>query len=129
VAGALCLVQALVLVGFAVFYLLELLAGAGSDRSRVVVSVVLFLVFAGGLGWLAQLWWSGSTWATTPTVLWNVLLVPVAISVFQSGQTLLGATLVVVLLPSILAAALDHAPRRHADEGRTSRRAPDEPTD
>jgi len=127
-AGALCLVQALVLVGFAVFYLVELLAGAGSDRGRVMVSVVLILVFAGGLGWLAQLWWSGSSWATTPTILWNVLLVPVAINVLQSSQTVLGVALVVVLVPTILAATLGRVPRRDAAESSASEQAPDEPT-
>jgi len=104
VAGALCLTQALVLAGFGVFYLVELVAGAGSDQTRVVMSAVLILVFAVGLGWLARLWWSGSTWATTPTILWNVLLVPVALGFVQSGQPLLGILLFVVLVATVAAA-------------------------
>jgi len=103
-------VQALVLVGLAIFYVVELVAGAGSDRARVLVSVVLILVFAGGLGWLARLWWSGSTWSTTPTILWNVLLVPVAIGFFQSGQVIFGVLLFVVLVPTILAAVAGRVP-------------------
>jgi len=114
VAGGLCLVQALVLVGLAVFYLVELFAGAGSDRARVLVSAVLILVVAAALALLARLWWSGSTWATTPTVLWNLLLVPVALSVVQAGQLLLGILLVVVLVPTILAALAGRVPtNRH----------------
>jgi len=110
VAGGLCLVQALVLVGLAVFYLVELFAGAGSDQARVLVSAVLILVVAAALALLARLWWSGSTWATTPTVLWNLLLVPVALSVVQAGQLLLGILLVVVLVPTILAALAGRVP-------------------
>jgi len=114
VAGGLCLVQALVLVGLAVFYLVELFAGAGSDQARVLVSAVLILVVAAALALLARLWWSGSTWATTPTVLWNLLLVPVALSVVQAGQLLLGILLVMVLVPTILAALAGRVPtNRH----------------
>lgn len=98
------------LLGLAGFYIVELFAGAGSDQTRVIMSAILILVLAGALGWLARLWWSGSTWATTPTILWNALLVPVAISIVQSGQLLLGALLAVVLVPTIVASAVGRVP-------------------
>ncbi len=106
VVAALCLLQAVVLAGFAVFYVVELLGGGGSDQARVVTSAALILLFALGLGALGHLWWHGSGRVTTPTVVWNVLLVPVAIGLAQSGQALLCVLLVVVLVAAIGAAVL-----------------------
>lgn len=105
VSAALCLIQALVLAGIAAFYVVELIAGGGDDATRVVVSTVFILVVALGLGVLARLWWEGSTWARAPTVVWNLLLVPVAYSLFQSGQSIVGALVGLAALASLAAAA------------------------
>ena len=103
-AAALCLLQALALVGFAGFYLVELVAGGASDVGAVVMSVALFLVVAAGLAYLARRWWTGSGAVTTPTVVWNVLLVPVAVGLAQSGQLILAVVLAVAVLVAIVAA-------------------------
>ncbi|WP_411283780.1 hypothetical protein [Lapillicoccus sp.] len=103
-AAALCLLQALALVGFAGFYLVELVAGGASDVGAVAMSLALFLVVAAGLAYLARRWWTGSGAVTTPTVVWNVLLVPVAVGLAQSGQLVLAAVLAVFVLLTIVAA-------------------------
>ncbi|EBM0725681.1 hypothetical protein XE97_25315, partial [Salmonella enterica subsp. enterica serovar Senftenberg] len=77
VAAAVCAVQALSLLGFVVFYLVELVQGAGDDPTRVVMSALLILVFAVGIGALARGWWRGANWPNTPTIVWNLLLLPV----------------------------------------------------
>ena len=46
VAGALTLLEGLVLVGFVVFYVVEMVSGATDDLTRAAVSAVLILVFA-----------------------------------------------------------------------------------
>ena len=70
----------------------------------VAMSLALFLVVAAGLTYLARRWWTGSGAVTTPTVVWNVLLVPVAVGLAQSGQLVLAAVLAVVVLLAIVAA-------------------------
>jgi hypothetical protein len=86
VAAAVCAVQALSLVGFVVFYLVELVQGAGDDPTRVVMSALLILVFAVGIGALARGWWRGANWPNTPTIVWDLLLLPVAWSLLQAGR-------------------------------------------
>ena len=48
--------QALVLAGFAAFYVYELAAGEGSDTARVLMSALLILVGAACLGALSRGW-------------------------------------------------------------------------
>ena len=47
-------VQALALAGFAVYYVVELVLGEGSDATRVLMSALLILVGGAGLGVLAR---------------------------------------------------------------------------
>src|SRR5512139_734059 len=54
--------QCLALGGCAVFYVVELGLGEGSDATRVVMSAVLILVGAVGLGLLARGWLSTAQW-------------------------------------------------------------------
>lgn len=82
--------QALVLLGFVVFYLVELAAGASDSPSRVITSAVLILVFAVGLGVLARFLWERRRQARTPAVVWNVLLLPVGWTLAGSGQPAVG---------------------------------------
>lgn len=103
-AAALCLVQALVLAGFAVFYVIEFLSGAGADRTQVLMSSVLILLAAAALFWLGLLWLGASTWTSTPTIVWNALLVPVAVGLLQSGQSVVGVALFMVAAVSVIAA-------------------------
>lgn len=104
-AAALCGLQALVLLGFCAFYLWELAQGAGDDPTRVVMSIVLIAVFAVLLGVLGRGWLQGANWPNTPTIVWNVLLLPVAWSLFQAGRGVLALALAVVGVLGVVAAA------------------------
>lgn len=105
VAGVLCALQALTLVGFVVFYLVELVRGASDDPTRVVMSAVLIAVFAALLGLVARAWLRGANWPNTPTIVWNVLLLPVSWSLIQGGWAAVGIPLLVVALAAVVSAA------------------------
>lgn len=96
------LVQACALGALIGFYLLEMGAGADSDRARAVMSVVLFVVLATGLVVLGVAAWRSSGWPRTPILVWNALLVPVVISLGQSKQLVGALALGVVVLATIV---------------------------
>lgn len=100
-AAIVCLVESVVMAGFGVFFLVELLRGEGSDQMRVLTSAVLILVFAGLVGVLARLWRGRSDWPMTPTIVWHVLLVPVAVGMVQSGQLVIGALIGLAVVAGI----------------------------
>lgn len=93
------------LLGFCAFYLWELVQGAGDDPTRVVMSIVLIAVFAVLLGVLGRAWLRGANWPNTPTIVWNLLLLPVAWSLFQAGRGMLALALAVVGVLGVVAAA------------------------
>jgi hypothetical protein len=97
-AAAVCAVQALFLLGFCAFSLVELARGGSDDSLRVVMEVVLVAAFAAGLLALARAWLAGGGWPSTPTVVWNVLLLPVAWGLVQGGRGALGALVAAVAL-------------------------------
>ena len=104
VAAGICALQALALLGFVGFYLWELTQDSSDDVARVVMSALLILVFAVGIGALARAWLRGDNWPNTPTVVWNALLLPVGWSLVQSDHGLIGALVIVIALVGILAA-------------------------
>lgn len=116
VAGLLTLLEALVVVGFAAFYAYEIATGATATVTTAVTSGLLILVFGLALGWLARGWLRGQDWPRTPTLLWNVLLLPVAWSLHDAGRTPLALGVGLVALAS-LAAALASPMRRDTPEG------------
>lgn len=105
VAAAVCAGEALALLGFCVFYVWELGRGASDDPTRVVMSAVLIAVFGVALALLARAWWRGAGWPNTPTIVWNVLLLPVGWSLVQSDHRVLGVALLLVAATGILGAA------------------------
>ena len=104
VAAGICALQALVLVGFIGFYLWELTQDSSDDATRVVMSALLILVFAVGIGALARGWVRGDNWPSTPTAVWNALLLPVGWSLVQSDRALVGALVIIIALVGIVAA-------------------------
>lgn len=110
VAALLALLEALVLLGFVGFYVYEMATGATDDLTRAITSGTLILVFGIFLLALARAWARRSDWARTPTLLWNALLLPVAWSLHQSGQTWLAVAVTAVAVASI-GAALAVPPR------------------
>ena len=112
-AGLLTLVEAVAVLGFALFYVYEMVTGATDDLSRAATSGVLILVFGLGLLALARGWARAADWPRTPTVLWNALLIPVAWSLHESDRTPLALAVALVAVASIAAAV--SAPGRRAD--------------
>ena len=104
VAAANCALQALVLVALAVLYVVELARGETSDTTRVVVSIVIILLFAAALGALARSWLAGVDWPRTPTIVWNVLLLPVAWGLHGGGQDLAAAIVALSAIAGLVAA-------------------------
>ena len=112
-AGLLTLVEAVAVLGFALFYVYEMVTGATDDLARAATSGVLILVFGLGLLALARGWARAADWPRTPTVLWNALLLPVAWSLHESDRTPLALAVGVLAVASIAAAV--SAPGRRAD--------------
>ncbi|MBK9724453.1 MAG: hypothetical protein WAW82_02845 [Candidatus Lutibacillus vidarii] len=85
----------------------DALSGAGSDAARGLTGAALFVVLAGGLAVLAVALRRGSASARTPLLVWNALLVPVVVSLVQSGQVtlaaLVAATVVVAVVAGLMA--------------------------
>jgi hypothetical protein len=81
---------ALALLGLAGFYLYELAIGASDSPIRVVMSMVLFLIFAAVGAAMARAWWRGLTWPATPTLVIGALFLPTAWTLVQSGSVVQG---------------------------------------
>ena len=117
VAAGICALQVVALLGFVGFYLWELTQDSAADVTRVVMSALLILVFAFGIAAMARGWVRGDNWPSTPTVVWNALLLPVGWSLVQGDRGLLGAVVIVGALVGILAAIrADTRDRAAADE-------------
>jgi hypothetical protein len=116
-AGLLTLMEALVLLGFTVFYGYETVTGATTTLSTAVSSGLLILVFAVGLGALAWGWSRGADWPRTPTLLWNALLLPVAWSLHESDRTVLAVAVAVLAVASIIAALRAPSRRTFGESG------------
>ena len=110
--------QALTLAGFAVYYVVELALGEGSDAVRVLMSALLILVAAAGLGALARGWLGVAGWPRTPTIVWNVILLPVGISLIQGNRALIGGVVIVVALVVVAAAWVTRDPDTEVLPGR-----------
>ena len=90
--AALVGVQALALLGFAAFYVYELVIGKGSDAGRVIMSALLILLGGLGLAAVTRGWLSDAAWPKTPTIVWSALLVPVGFGLVQGNQVAVGWT-------------------------------------
>jgi len=114
-AGLLTLLEALTVLGFAGFYVYEMVTGATDDVTRAATSGALILVFGLGLLALARGWARAADWPRTPTVLWNALLLPVAWSLHESDRTPVALAVGLVAVASIVAAVAAPGRRAEAD--------------
>ena len=99
VTGALTLA----LLGLVGFYVYELGIGAGDSPVRVVMSIVLFLIFAVTGAAMTRAWLRGLAWPATPTLVVGVLLVPTAWTVIQAGQVVPGLVLGTLAVMGVVA--------------------------
>ena len=104
VAATIVGIEALAVAGFAVFYLIELLQGEGSDPLVVIMSIVTMLVFVVGLGYVAYGLWTRHPRSQAPAIAANGLLVPLGIAMFQFAPPLLAGVVLAGAVPAIAAA-------------------------
>ena len=115
VAALVCLVEGLGLAAVAVLYARELMAGAADEPSIAGMALALTLVFAGLLLVLARAWWSRRQWPRTPTIVWNLLLLPAIWTLHTTNGAAVSVPLLVLALAGIAAAALAPAVDRSDD--------------
>ena len=107
VAGAVCLIQAAALMVVAGTYAAELLGLAGlraEDPSVASMALVLTALFAILVGVVGAHWWRGRRWVKTPTIVWNLLLLPASITLVQANGWLVGGPVAALAVIAILAA-------------------------
>jgi hypothetical protein len=111
------LVEAVVLFAFFGFYVYEMLSGATDDLVRAGTSGALILVFGIFLAAVGLAWLRGAAWPRTPTIVWNVLLLPVAWSLHESDRTLVAlgvaALAVLTIVAAVAASPADEAVEHH----------------
>lgn len=82
--------------------LLDVVQGTADGTTQALTEVGLVVVFAVAAAGLAKGLLGGSGWARTPSLVWNLLLLPVAYSMFDAGQAALGTLVVVAALLTIV---------------------------
>lgn len=102
IAATLVGVETIALTGFALFYAWELLTGQGSDPIIVLMSIVLFVVFIVGFGYVAYGLWQRNPRAQAPAIAANGLLVPLGIAMFQFAPALVAGGVLVAGLTVVV---------------------------
>lgn len=106
------------LAGFAFFYAYEIATGKATDMGPAVMSAMLIALFAGGLYSLARAWLGPETWQRNPSIVWFLLLLPVAYTALTSGSALVGVPIVLTAALGLWAAittSSDRAPEVTGD--------------
>jgi O-antigen/teichoic acid export membrane protein len=104
VVAGLVAAEGVLLVGIAVFYVVELAIATATDVTGALVSAGLALLTAVGLLQVARGLFRSRRWARSPALVTNLILVPVAVGLLQGGRWYVGVPLlaaaaaVVVLL-------------------------------
>ncbi|UER53823.1 hypothetical protein HJG43_03800 [Kineosporiaceae bacterium SCSIO 59966] len=99
---ALVALEAGMLLGVAVFYVVGIARGAASDVVVAAFTAALAVVVGGALGVFARGLWGGRRWSRAPVVTWNLL---VGFSVLSSGgwRTPVGLGVLVVAVVVLVA--------------------------
>ena len=97
-AGLLVGVQGAVVLAAAVFWLVEAFVSDATSVLNVVMSVLLFTLTGVGLVLVGRGLVHRRRWARAPAVTWEVICLPVAYGLFQSGRWYVGLPLAVVAL-------------------------------
>lgn len=116
VAGAVCLLEAVLLFVTAGMYGIELAAQESIDPNTASMSLVVSVIFAILLLVVGMSWLRGRSWPRTPTIVWNLLLLPAAWTLVTSSGLWIGLAVAVMALIGVGAALLSPA---HDVEDRT----------
>jgi hypothetical protein len=108
-AGALVALQGVVVIGAAVFYVVEAVVSEATSLLNVAMAVLLFLLMGGGLLLVARSLVHRRRWARAPAVTWEVICLPVAYGLVESGRWYVGVP-VAVVAAVVLAAVLTSSP-------------------
>lgn len=106
VAAGVCLIEALLLVITAGSYGLELASGEAVEANAASMSLVVSLIFALLLLAIGMSWLRGRAWPRTPTIVWNLLLLPAAWTLGTTSGLWFGLGLAVLALAGVLGAVL-----------------------
>lgn len=109
VAGTVCLVESALLFVTAGMYALELLADQAFDANTASMSLVVSLIFALLLLAVGMSWLRGRVWPRTPTIVWNLLLLPASWTLGTSTGLWFGLGLALLAVVGIAAALLSPA--------------------
>lgn len=108
--------QGALLVGIAVFYVVELVVATATDVTRALVSAGLALLAGGGLLLVGRGLLRARRWARSPALVTNLILLPVAVGLLQGGRWYAGVPLlaaagvvVVLLFSSSVNATLEES--------------------
>lgn len=104
-----CLLEALLLFVTAGMYGVELVAGEAFDANTASMSLVVSVIFALLLLAVGMSWLRGRAWPRTPTIVWNLLLLPAAWTLATTTGAWFGLGLAVVALTGVGAALLSPA--------------------
>ena len=90
-------------------YALELLADEAFDANTASMSLVVSLIFAILLLAVGMSWLRGRLWPRTPTIVWNLLLLPASWTLGTSTGLWFGLGLALLAIIGIVAAVLSPA--------------------
>ena len=110
--------QAVLVAAFAGWFVVETAQGQSEDTARGVTAAILIAIFAVGLSIIARAWFTGAGWPRTPTLLWNALLIPVAMTLWQSDRQAVSSGLLLLVLATIAAAILSGPEVRDESQSR-----------
>jgi hypothetical protein len=112
-AALIVALEGLVALGLGLYVAVETLAGAAEDITSALAESVFGVLIGAGLLWVA---WGGlykmERWGRSPSVLAQIFVLPVAITLIQSDKPLYGIPLIVVAvagLGTLLAPPTTHA--------------------
>ncbi|ANS80561.1 hypothetical protein SGUI_3165 [Serinicoccus hydrothermalis] len=105
-AAVLVAVEAVVITGLAVFYLVELALGQGQDLMIVTMSVVTMVVFIIGLAYTALGLWRRHPRSQAPAIAFNFLMVPLGIALLPLAPWWVGLGALALGVVTVVAAFL-----------------------
>ncbi|GAA3712666.1 hypothetical protein GCM10022224_092800 [Nonomuraea antimicrobica] len=103
IAAVVVALEGLVALGLGVFVAVETLVGAPDDMTSAAAEAVFGLLVGAGLLWVA---WGGlfrmERWGRSPAVLTQIFMLPVGVTLTQSGWPQLGIPLIAVAVAGLV---------------------------